>query len=687
MATPPDETTERLDRLTRVVDRLESQVGRLTALVDRLAAGEAAAETKASTNGRHRRRGPIEDAKHLRDVAEEGESPATPLIITLGLILLLIPLAAIMIGAVIFVPRWLTSGDSNSPPAPAAAPAWALPNGDLSNTRLTHGSPISSSNVSQLGVAWTQPLTAGSVYGTFAANPVISNGVVYLQDLASNVWATSLATGKVLWRHNYNSKSLGPNGVTYVNGVLYGETASYAFALDAKTGHELWRNTTLIATALTHASGGEGGPNFFIDLQPQVANGKVYLASAALPGGGLAWALDAKTGKTLWTFNTAPDPASKKFVGGGAWDPPAVAPDGTVYLGTANMYQPYAEAVAHPTPRHYIDSTVALDGQTGKLKWFYQAEPNDFYDWDMQLSPILSSIGGRDVVIDSGKMGYVYEFDAKTGKLLWKTSVGVHNGHDHDNLRAMAHKLKLHFPLTVEPGIAGGVETNMALAGGVIYAPIANLSSGYKTPTTTLGSATFGNGKGEMVALDAKNGNILWDTKLPQMADGDATVVNDLVFTTTFDGHLIALARSSGKVVWDKKLPAFTNAPVAVSGDTLVTAASYPGGAGQIAEIVAFRIGAHGSFKPVQQSSGGSSSGASADGKTLFTQNCASCHTLAAANATGAVGPNLDQLKPSEALLIHQITNGGGGMPAFGGRLTDAEIKAIAAYVAGVAGK
>ncbi|HET7428692.1 MAG TPA: PQQ-binding-like beta-propeller repeat protein, partial [Gaiellales bacterium] len=347
MATPTDETTERLDRLTRVVDRLETQVGRLTALVDRLAAGETAAETKASGNGKHRRRGPIEDAKHLRDVAEEGESPATPLIITLGLILLLIPLAAIMIAAVVFVPRWLTSGDDSSASAPVAAP-WAIPNGDLANTRVTHGSPISASNVSQLGVAWTQPLTAGSVYGTFAANPVISNGVVYLQDLASNVWATSLATGKVLWRHNYNSKSLGPNGVTYVNGVLYGETASYAFALDAKTGHELWRNTTLIPAALTHASGGEGGPSFFIDMQPQVANGKVYLASAALPGGGLAWALDAKTGKTLWTFNTAPDPTSKKFVGGGAWDPPAIAPDGTVYLGTANMYQPYAEAVAHP---------------------------------------------------------------------------------------------------------------------------------------------------------------------------------------------------------------------------------------------------------------------------------------------------------------------------------------------------
>ena len=65
-----------------------------------------------------------------------------------------------------------------------------------------------------------------------------------------------------------------------------------------------------------------------------------------------------------------------------------------------------------------------------------------------------------------------------------------------------------------------------------------------------------------MLSLDLATGRILWDTKLPQMADGDATVVNDLVFTTTFDGRLIALARKTGRVVWNQNLPAFTNAPV-----------------------------------------------------------------------------------------------------------------------------
>jgi outer membrane protein assembly factor BamB len=454
---------------------------------------------------------------------------------------------------------------------------WSLPNGDLANTRVTHGSSISSKDVGRLGVAWTTPLTASSVYGTFAANPVIANGVAYLQDLDSNVWATDLASGHVLWRRTYNQKSIGPNGVTIGAGVLYGAATKFAFALDAKTGRELWRNTTLVP-ASRQKGGGEFASGFGIDIQPQVADGKVYLSTAALLGGGVAYALDAKTGKTLWSFDTVPDPIADKIIAGGAWNPPAVAPNGDVYFGLGNMYQPYAVAVPHPGNRLYVDSTVALDGSTGKLRWHYQAVPNDFYDWDMALSPVWTQVGGRDVVLDAGKMGYVYEFDAKTGKLLWKTKVGVHNGHDNDSRLALEHKLKLRFPLTVEPGIVGGVETNMAVADGVAYVPVADLASTYAKPTTGLGAASFGDGRGELVALDVKTGKILWDTKLSQMADGEATVVNDLVFTTTFDGHLLALDRASGKIVWNEKLPAFTNAPIAVSGDTLVTAASYPGG-------------------------------------------------------------------------------------------------------------
>ena len=75
------------------------------------------------------------------------------------------------------------------------------------------------------------------------------------------------------------------------------------------------------------------------------------------------------------------------------------------------------------------------------------------------------------------------------------------------------------------------------------------------------------------------------------------------------------------------------------------------------------------------------------DGKTIFQSECASCHTLAAAGATGTVGPNLDQLKPAQAIVIHQVTNGGAVMPPFKGKLTPAQIAAVADYVSSNAGK
>jgi len=91
--------------------------------------------------------------------------------------------------------------------------------------------------------------------------------------------------------------------------------------------------------------------------------------------------------------------------------------------------------------------------------------PNDFKDYDMQASPISASANGVSVVLGGGKMGYVYEMNAQTGKLIWKTPVGEHNGHDNDSLQALEHKITLEAPFTILPGSAGGILTDMALVG------------------------------------------------------------------------------------------------------------------------------------------------------------------------------------------------------------------------------
>jgi mono/diheme cytochrome c family protein len=83
---------------------------------------------------------------------------------------------------------------------------------------------------------------------------------------------------------------------------------------------------------------------------------------------------------------------------------------------------------------------------------------------------------------------------------------------------------------------------------------------------------------------------------------------------------------------------------------------------------------------------GGAAAGSDAAGMIVFTTNCGSCHTLADAGTTGSVGPNLDDLKPAYAVVVEQVTNGGGAMPPFGGTLTEQQIADVAAYVSSVAG-
>jgi outer membrane protein assembly factor BamB len=164
---------------------------------------------------------------------------------------------------------------------------------------------------------------------------------------------------------------------------------------------------------------------------------------------------------------------------------------------------------------------------------------------------------------------------ARTGKLIWKTPVGAHNGHDNDSLLALEHRLTLKAPFTILPGPIGGVLTDPAVAGNSVYvatvdAPLTYTNLDMKSATKSAGTS------GEVEAVSIATGKVEWDTKVPDLPLGAATVSNDLVFTTFYNGELIALNRSTGAIVYRRRLPTSTNSPIAIAGNTVIVPAGGP---------------------------------------------------------------------------------------------------------------
>ena len=470
-------------------------------------------------------------------------------------------------------------------------------------------SAINSSNVSQLGVAWTVPLRISTAHtdGAYATTPVVVNGVVYVQDLESNVMAISLATGQVLWTHAYNSPNGGPDGVNVANGVVYAATNHAAFALSAATGRQLWIRTLI------------GNDHEGIDMTPGYNHGTVYVATVPvnptvgeyLGGGkGILWALNAATGAPEWSWDEVQDLWGKPDInsGGGQWYPPSFDAQGNIYIGVANPAPLYGTAAypwgsSRPGPNLYTDSVVKLSPQ-GKLLWYYQLTPHDLYDWDMQNSPVLTTADGQPVVIDGGKAGILVELNAQTGQLLWKLPVGVHNGHDRDGLLTEYAKPTSHVGLPkqfcLEPGAFGGIETQLASNGSTTYAavndtplPVCGTGTGCSISESAV-LADVIKGTGEMVAVNQDTGQVEWDTKLPSTPYGAATVTNDVVFTTTFHGDLYALNAATGAILFTTPLSAGTNAPVAIDGDYVIAGAGAPLSARQQSMIIAYKLGGTG---------------------------------------------------------------------------------------------
>ncbi len=500
-----------------------------------------------------------------------------------------------------------TPGTGSPPEINQYAKDWPLPGKDYNNTRATTDSTLNSGNVSTLGVSWVFNVPSGQgTFGSISTTPIIMGNNVYIQDIGNNTFVLDLATGRQKWQTVYNIANEGPNGAAVGYGKVFVSASPYdVVALDANTGKEVWR-TALVDVNKDPSQGVNG-----IDMQALVYDGLVSIstvpgnAGVFYAGGGMGviYALDQATGKVVWSFNTIKDTGlwghPEINSGGGAWYPPAVdTKTGTIFFSVTNPApfpgQPKAPGIpqdwpngsSRPGDNLYTNSLLAFDHKTGELKWYNQVLPHDIYDYDLQIPAILTSAnyGGKqqDVVIVAGKMGRVYLMNRQTGTTLWSVPVGQHNGND------LLTAFPTNATIPVIPAPIGGVETPMSYADGVVYV-LANNTYSEAVNGLTLGKfGPLSESTSNLVAIDVNTGHILWDVLLNAGGFGATTVVNDLVFTGTFDGMLYAFKRDTGKQLWSYKAPAAVNAFPAIVGDTMVWPIA---GSGGPPSVIGFKLG------------------------------------------------------------------------------------------------
>ena len=462
---------------------------------------------------------------------------------------------------------------------------WPSQNRDLASTRQAVGSTISGETIGELGTAWSFPVTINAAYGALVAAPSIVGNMLYQQDALSNVYALNLDTGETAWtiEHNEPVPSGGPNGTAVGYGhVVYtvGGPAD-VIAVTADTGEEVWRTNI------------QGFRHEGITMAPLVFDSTVYVST--IPGTpeafyqgnqrGFLIALNLADGMVLWYFDTTVDNLwgadggnARVNSGGGLWHPPSVDEEGNLYLGIGNAspypgIPEYPAGSSRPGDNDYANAIVRLDPDRAAVDWFVNVKPHDLFDLDNQLSPVLTTanINGEDqkIVITSGKHGYVVAFNQETGEEYWRTAVGQHQNDDLQELPEEEF-------VEVLPGTLGGVETPLAYAEGVVYAPIFNMSTFYNGSGLDPASINFAGATGQLVALDVTTGEIVWDVAQPTGTLGGALVANDIVFTGGLDGVVRGYATADGTQVFSYQAPAGLNAPFAASGDYLLIPAGGP---------------------------------------------------------------------------------------------------------------
>lgn len=506
---------------------------------------------------------------------------------------------------------------------------WLTYSGGYDSKRFSTLKQISPANIRDLEQKW---VVQDQVFGAWESNPLVVDGIMYVTERPNDVMAIDAKTGRLFWLYRYTPAAdshvcCGANnrGVAMLGNTLYmGTLDAHLVAIDAKTGRALWN--TKVAD---HRAG------YSITMAPLVVKDEIIVGTGGGEYGirGFVAAYDGKTGKQAWRFNTIPGPGEPGHdtwhgddwkTGGasawvtGSWDPEL----NLLYWGVGNP-GPDWNPDQRPGDNLYSDSVVALDPDTGKMKWYFQFTPNDPYDYDSVQIPVLADIDwqGRPTkaMLWANRNGYFYVLDRSNGKFLLGQPFAKVNWSR--GLDAKGRPMMTPQPagMPTWPGVQGATNwypPSYSPSTGLFYFSVWEnyasifrreesdyvagrtfpgggqtvLSPAPSSPTIGVGRRgpinnwTSEVGSGATVAVDPHTGKRVWT--FPQFDVTDAgmlTTASDLLFTGGREGYFYALDAKTGKELWKTNLGgSIVMAPITyevdgkqyisvISGHTLVT--------------------------------------------------------------------------------------------------------------------
>ena len=460
---------------------------------------------------------------------------------------------------------------------------WLTYSGTYNAWRYSPLDQINKTTIRKLVPVWA--FQTGKVDGGFSSTPLVADGVMYLSSSWNRVFAINAVTGKELWHYYYPipknfGLSYGPwnRGVALGHGLVFmGTIDNHLLALDAGTGKEVW-NVNIESMSLCGCN---------ITGAPLVVKDKVIVG---VTGGdsahrGYINAFDAKTGKRAWRFWTIPGPGEKghetwlgdswKYGGGSSWMTGSYDPElNLVYWGVGNPAPDFYGEI-RAGANLYTDSIVALDPDTGQLKWYYQEIPHDVWDWDSAYECVLLDISlqgtMRKILVNPNKGGYTWVLDRTNGKFsnAWPLAENINwiKGIDAEGNLLGRNEAPIGKPTLICPAIGGGrswnhaaysPKTGMFYSTGLEWCQQLTVRKEDPKPGAEFMGAVFefrkppqGEAGGHFDAYDPVSGKKHWTykSKYPLLASALATG-GDLVFTGDPEGNFLAFDARTGEKVW-----------------------------------------------------------------------------------------------------------------------------------------